>query len=289
MSFREALNSKDFVVAAELALTPDSTRESVLADADVAADVVDGFLLTDNQYGQPHMAPSAASSILLGGGFSPILQLSCRNRNRIALLGELLGARALGIDSLMLVRGSKVPDGYKPRPKAVMDVDAKELIATARMVNEDENLGPTHTFLLGASATAHDPAPNWRPEELLAKAEAGAQMIITQLCMDLPLLQRYVAFLVEQQLVRRMSAVISIAVPTSVELAIWLRDNRRGAVVPDVLLKALEGATDPARVGVDYCAELVQEVRRIPGVSGVNFVATGNTGAIHEVLRQAGI
>ena len=123
MAFRDALNIKDFAVSAELALTPDSSRASILADAEIACDYVDGFLLTDNQYGQPHMAPSAAASILLGGGYSPILQLSCRNRNRIALLGELLGARALGIDSLMLVRGSKVPEGYKPRPKAVMDID----------------------------------------------------------------------------------------------------------------------------------------------------------------------
>jgi len=287
MAFRDALNNKDFAVSAELALTPDSSRASILADAEIACDYVDGFLLTDNQYGQPHMAPSAAASILLGGGFSPILQLSCRNRNRIALLGELLGARALGIDSLMLVRGSKVPEGYKPRPKAVMDIDAKELIATARIVNEDEKLGGSHTFLLGASATVHDPTPNWHPEELLAKADAGVQLLITQLCLDLPLLQRYMAFLVEKQLVRRMSVIISVAVPSSADLVIWLRDNRRGAVIPNALLDDLGGAADPEQLGIEFCASLVREIRQVPGVSGINFVAAGNTRAIRDVLQLA--
>lgn len=285
MAFRDALNNKDFVVSAELALTPDSSRASILADAAIACDYVDGFLLTDNQYGQPHMAPSAAASILLDGGFSPILQLSCRNRNRIALLGELLGARALGIDSLMLVRGSKVPEGYKPRPKAVMDVDAKELIATARIVNEDEKLGASHSFVLGTSATVHDPTANWHPEELLAKADAGTQLVITQLCMDLPLVQRYMAYLVEKQLVRRMNVMISVAVPTSADLASWLRNNRRSAVIPDTLMDELGGAADPETIGIEYCANLVREIRQTPGVSGINFVATGNTRAIRDVLQ----
>jgi len=287
MSFRAALHNKDFVVMAELALTPDSNRESLLAEAQSVGDVIDGFLLTDNQYGQPHVSPSSAASILLSGGYSPVLQLSCRNRNRVALLGEILGARALGVDSLMLVRGTRVPDGFKPRPKAVMDVDAKELIATARTVNEDEKLGSTHHFLLGTSATVHDPTPNRHPEELLAKADAGAQMIITQLCLDLPLIERYVGFLVAKQLVRRLNVIISIAVPTTADLALWLRENRRSAVVPESLVDTLAAAADPRETGIRAAADLLRGIRRIPGVSGVNFVAAGDLDAVASVLERA--
>ena len=126
MSFKESLRSKDFVVTAELPLTPNSTRETILKDAKILQDCVDGYLLTDNQYGQPHMAPAYAAGILQQNGFPPVLQLSCRNRNRIVLIGELLSARATGLDTLILVRGAILPEGYEPRPGAVMDTDAKD-------------------------------------------------------------------------------------------------------------------------------------------------------------------
>lgn len=289
MSFKGALRSKNFVVTAELPLTPDSTSETMLADARLLRDSVDGYLLTDNQYGQPHMAPSMAASILLNNGFDPILQLSCRNRNRIALIGELLGARAIGVDSLMLVRGSIIPEGYKPRPKAVMDTDAKDLIATAKMINEDEKLGASNDFLIGTSATVHDPAPDWYPEELLAKVDSGAQLIITQVCFNTEVLRHYMDFLVSQKLVRRVSVIVSIAVILSAELAVWLRDNQRRAIVPDTIIERLRQAADPAQEGIDLCAGIVQEIADIPGVSGLNFAAAGNLDTIPRILAISGV
>ncbi len=289
MSFKQALRSKDFVVIAELPLTPDSTSESVLAEAGMVRDCVDGYLLTDYQYGQPHMAPSAAASILLNNGFDPILQLSCRNRNRLALIGEILGARAIGVDSLMVVRGSKIPEDYKPRPKVVMDMDAKDLIAMAKLINEDEKLGAPHDFLIGTSATVHYPTPDWHPEELLAKADSGAQLIITQGCFDTDALRSYMKFLVSQQLVRRVSVIVSIAVILSAELAVWIRDNRRRAIVPDSTIERLRQAADPSEEGIELCAGIVREIAEIPGISGLNFAASGNLDTISRTLAMSGI
>lgn len=286
MSFKENLRNKDFVVTAELPLSPDSSGETIVTGAELLRDCTDGYLLTDNQFGRPHMSPMAAAGILLSNGFNPVMQLSCRNRNRIALLGDLLGARALGVDSLMLVRGSKVPEGYKPRPKAVMDIDTKELIATARLISEDEKLGFDWDFLIGASATVHDPAPNWQPEELLAKADAGAQMIITQLCFDTEILRRYMSFLVSRQLVRRVNVIVSIAVLQSAETAEWLRDNRRRAIVPDAVVERLATSSDPEQEGIEMCADIVREILDIPGVSGVHFAATGNLGEVASVMAN---
>ena len=289
MSFKEALRNKDFVVTVELPLTPDSTKEALIADAELLRDSVDGYLLTDNQYGQPHMSPSLAASILLNNGFNPILQLSCRNRNRIALMGELLGARAIGVDSLMLEQGGFLPEGYKPRPKAVMDMDAKELIGLAKVINEDEKLGASRNFLIGTSATVHETAPNWRPKELLAKADSGAQLIITQLCLDIDLLRGYVDSLVSQQLVRRMSVIASIAVVISAELTEWLRGNRYRAVIPDPVIERLRQASVPADEGIDMCADLVRDIAAIPGISGINFAAAGNLESIPKILAASGI
>jgi methylenetetrahydrofolate reductase (NADPH) len=289
MSFKDALRTKDFVIAAELPLSPDSTRDSIVESAKVAGEHVDGYLLTDNQYGKPHLSPSAAASVLVQAGLSPILQLSCRNRNRIALIGELLGARALGIDSIMLVRGTVVPEGFKPRPKAVMDLTIKELIATAKVMNEDEKLASGNEFLIAASSTAHKPAKNWQPEELTAKSDAGAQLIISQLCMDTEMMRDYTQALIETHLTRRLSIMFSIAIITSPEMAVWLNDNRRKAVVPPDVVARLRDADDPVDEGITIAAEVMRETAAIPGVAGVNFVAAGDTGLIPEVVARSGV
>jgi methylenetetrahydrofolate reductase (NADPH) len=289
MSFRATFNSKDFVITAELPQTPDSTRETILSDAEILQDCVDGYLLTDNQYGQPHMAPAYAAGILQQNGFPPVLQLSSRNRNRIALIGELLGAKATGLDTLILVRGAILPEGYEPRPGAVMDTDAKDLIATARLINEEGKFGLGHETLIGTSATAHDPMPDTRPEELLAKADAGAQLVITQICMNTDVLRRYIEFLVSHKLLQRFSVIVSIAVVGSPEIALWLRDYRQGTIIPDDYIERLSVAEDGETAAIEYTAGLVREIRDIPGVGGVNFVAAGDLHMIPAVVSGSGV
>ena len=289
MSFKQALRNKDFAVAAELPLSPESGRDSIIKNAGILGDTVDGLLLTDNLYGQPHVSPSFAAAILKSEGFSPVLQLSCRNRNRIALIGELLGARAIGIDSLMLVRGGVLPEGYNPRPRAVLDIEVEELMATARLINEDENLGPMTDILLGAAATIHDPTPDWNPDGLTAKADAGAHFVVTQICFDINLLRRYVEFLVSKQLLRRLNIVVSTTVLESAEQATWLRDNRHPAVVSPDMIERLRDADDPVEEGIRMSSKLAREIASIDGVSGLNFTLGSELSSIPRVLAEAGI
>jgi methylenetetrahydrofolate reductase (NADPH) len=287
--FKEALRSKDFVVTVEMPILPETTAATLVADAASVADSVDGLLLTDNQYGQPHMSPAAAAGILLSHGYAPILQLSCRNRNRIALIGELLGARATGIDSLMLVRGGVLPEGYSPRPKAVMDTDAKQLIATAKLIGDDGRLGPEGDLLIGTSATAHTPAPGSEPGELLAKADAGAQLIIAQICQDIDVIRRYMDFLISHKLTQRLSVIVSLTVVASAEVAVWLRANRGGTVIPDSLLERLAETGFSEDSAIAETARLIAELRDVPGVSGVNLAALPSAQLAARVLAEAGV
>jgi methylenetetrahydrofolate reductase (NADPH) len=287
--FKEALRSKDFVVTVEMPILPETTAATLVADAASVADSVDGLLLTDNQYGQPHMSPAAAAGILLSHGYAPILQLSCRNRNRIALIGELLGARATGIDSLMLVRGGVLPEGYSPRPKAVMDTDAKQLIATAKLIGDDGRLGPEGDLLIGTSATAHTPAPGSEPGELLAKADAGAQLIIAQICQDIDVIRRYMDFLIAHKLTQRLSVIVSLTVVASAEVAVWLRANRGGTVIPDSLLERLAETGFSEDSAIAETARLIAELRDVPGVSGVNLAALPSAQLAARVLAEAGV
>ena len=148
-NFREAIYTKDFALITECILRPESNAESIRLQADIIGDCTDAVLLTDNQHGQLHMSSLAAARLMLDNGIDPVMQLSCRNRNRIVLLSDLLGASALGVTSLLLVRGDQVPAGFDPRPKAVFDVNAKELISTASTMNEDERLNPPPNFFIG--------------------------------------------------------------------------------------------------------------------------------------------
>ena len=155
--FSEELRKRDFVITAESILTLETDAESIRAQADILRDSIDGIVLTDNQFGQTHMSTIAAARLMLDNDVDPIVQLSCRNRNRIALMADILGACALGVSSLLLVRGDRVPDAISPRPKAVMDMKVVELIATAATLRSDEGLRSAANLLLGSTVTPHRP------------------------------------------------------------------------------------------------------------------------------------
>ncbi len=287
-TFYRAVGEKEFVLTAELPLKPNMSAVEITTEAQSLFVNVDGVVLTDNQYGLTHMSTSAAASLLLGSGVDPIVQLSCRNRNRIALVSELLGLQALGVSSVMLIEGARVPKGFEPRPTAVLDMNAKELIATAKLMNEDEKL-TGNKFLIVTSGTAHNPQPGWEPKELLAKADAGAQVVISQLCFDTDILKRYMSFLGSKKMTHRVQFIVSLATLPSAGIATFLRANRRRALIPPVVIKRLEQSSDPEAEGVLICGELLQSYCYIPGISGVNLMTLGATDTIGAAISASGV
>ncbi len=274
---------------AEIFLRPEADAESLHLQADVLKDHVDGILLTDNQYGRLHMSAIAAASILLDIGVDPVVQLASRNRNRIALVSDLLGAAAIGVSSLLLVAGEKAPKDFKPRPKRVLDLSATELIRTANTINNDEKLMNRPDFLIGGAVTPVMPRSNWKPKKLLEKIDAGATFLQTHLCMDVDLLRRYARYLVENKMIQRTSVIVSVAVIDSSEDGRWLRENRPNVMLPDAILKRLDSAPDPRIEGICICAETIAALKRIPGIDGVNIMASRELETIPAVLEAAGI
>lgn len=288
-TFKEAVRHKDFAVSAEIYLRPDTDANSIREQAAVLQDCVDGILLTDNQYGQLHMSTIAAASILLGFGVDPIVQLTSRNRNRIALLSDLLGAGAIGVTSLLLVAGERAPKEFQPRPKPVLDLSATELIRTATTIKIDEKLRNNPDFFVGGVVTPVSPKPSWKPKKLLEKIDAGAQFLQTHICMDIELLRRYMKHLVSNKLIRRTSVIGAVAVLVSADDARWIRENRPNVMVPDKLVERLENAADPEEEGIMICAETIRAMREIPGIDGVNIMASQDLSAIPKALRAAGL
>jgi methylenetetrahydrofolate reductase (NADPH) len=288
-TFKDSTRKTDFTVSSEIFLKPETTAEMIHEAAELLRDHVSGVLVTDNQFGNLHMSTLAAASLLIGSGVDPIVQLACRNRNRIALLSELLGAAALGVTSLMLIRGNRVPDGFNPRPKAVLDVDATELIATASKMKNDDRLQVLPDFFIGGVVTPHAPKAGWNPEKLRKKADAGAQFVQTHVCMNVPLLRTYMKHLVSSGLLRRLSVFVSLAIPGSADDARWLCENRPNINIPDDIIRRIGQASDAEQESVRICAEQLQQLAEIPGVAGAHLVATRNLATIPAAIEASGV
>ena len=164
-TFKEAVAKRDFVITAEGFLKPETDSDAIRVQADLLREHVDAVLLTDNQFGALHMSTVAAARLMVDNDLDPIVQLSCRNRNRISLLADLLGAAAMGVSSVMLLRGNRIPANVESRPKPVLDVDANELIAIAAGLKTDERLSEFPDLYIGGTAAPHGPKADWeRPE-----------------------------------------------------------------------------------------------------------------------------
>ncbi len=288
-TFKNAVRNSDFAISAEIYLRPETDKDSLRIQTDVLKGFVDGILLTDNQYGQLHLSTIAAASILLQNNVDPIVQLTSRNRNRIAILSDLLGAGALGVTSLMLVAGERAPENLKPRPKPVLDLTAVDLIRTANTVKADEQLTQNPDFLVGGVVTPVLPKPDWKARQFREKVDAGAQFLQTHICMDVNLLRHYLKHLVENKLIQRVSVIGSVAVLGAAEDAAWLRDSRPNVMLPDDAVERLEASDDSRAEGIRIAAETIRSMRDIPGMAGVNVMATRDLSAIPEVIKAAGL
>lgn len=291
-TFRDAVRQKDFSISAELFLRPESNAESITAQTALLRDHVDGILLTDNQAGRLHLSTVAAASVVLAAGGDPIVQLSTRNRNRVALFAELLGAAAIGVSSVQLVRGRQVPDGFEPRPKAVLDVDVVELLEMASRIKQEDNLEHLPELFLGSVLTVHRPKPDWTPRKLLAKADAGAQFVLSGLCMNTDVLRDFMRPLVAAGVPRRLNVFVTLAVLGSADDARFLRDSRRSHMIPEVVIARLDAAADPEAEGIAIAAEQLRALADIPGVRGAHLIATRKLASITAAIdaaRNAGL
>lgn len=288
-TFQEALRTRDFTLSAELRLDSRSSAQSIIGEAGVLKGSVDGIQVTDSPGGRVHLSPLVVARILLDQGIDPVLHMSCRDRNRVALRADLLGAVEQGVTSLLLMRGEKFPADYPGEHKAVFDWGIKKLIANARAVRLDPNNPNSPGLFLGSIVTAFNPQRDWQPRKIVARADGGIKFIQTQLCFDVNLVRRYVSSLVAAKLMERVSVVIGIAPIPSAEMGEWLAANLRATVVPVAVIKRLREAADPEHEGAVICAEMLQQLVEIPGVSGANVVSLGKTETVAKAIDLAGL
>jgi methylenetetrahydrofolate reductase (NADPH) len=293
MSLKDKLAAKRFVITAEITPPVSASRDELLTKALPLKGLADAVNVTDGAGARPHLGAVTAAAMLVEQGIEPVLQLTCRDRNRIALQSDLLGAAASGVRNLLVLRGDEPSAGDQPDAKAVFDLDPRELLATARLLRDAGELpsGRKITgqadFFLGAADNPIDPPPGWAPKGLQAKIDAGAQFVQTQFCMDAGVVRRYMARLTEHDIAGKLSLIIGIVPLRSAKSARWIKHKLFGATIPDAIVERMERAADPAAEGRRICLDLVAELAEMPHVAGVHIMAPGNDAVVPEIIAAA--
>lgn len=286
----QRLTARQFVLTAEIVPPATCNPDHLLAKARPLRDLADALNVTDGAGARAHLGATMAAAILARDGIEPILQLACRDRNRIALQSELMAAAAAGVRNLLLLAGDKPDAGDQPDAKPVFDLDSVALIATAARLRDRGELPNGRkvegeaAFFLGAADMPIDPPTGWRPESLTRKVEAGAQFAQTQFCMDAGVVRRYAGRLAEAGLIPGLALLIGIAPLRSARSALWMRKHLFGTIIPDATIERLERASDPAAEGERLCLDLIAQLREIPGVAGVHVMAPGNETGLIRLL-----
>ncbi len=292
-TLQDKLNAGRFAITAEVTPPVSTSRDELLDKALPLKGLADAVNVTDGAGARPHLSALASAIILVEQGIEPVLQITCRDRNRIALQSDLLGAATCGVRNLLMLRGDDPSAGDQPDAKPVFDLDPRQLLETARRLRDagelpsGRKIGGHAPFYLGSADNPIDPPADWTPKGLAGKFEAGAQFVQTQFCMDAGVVRRYMARLDEHGLGGMLKFLIGVVPLRSAKSARWIKDKLYGAIIPDALIARLEAASDPAAEGRAICVDLVRELAELPHVAGVHIMAPNNDAAVPLVITEA--
>lgn len=291
-AFASALATGRFVLTAEVTPPLSLSPEPLLEKVRPLAGLADAVNVTDSASARAAMDPVAAAALMLGAGVEPIVQLTCRDRNRIALQGAIIGAAALGVRAFLFLSGDKPEAGDQPEATGVFELGSADLVRTATGIGagrlpSGRYVADASPLLPGVADCPIDPPDGWRPAGLLAKIEAGASFAQTQFCMDVGIVRRYAARLREAGLPEDFRLIVGVAPLASARSAAWIRANLFGAIIPDAIVARLEAAADPKAEGAAICVETIAALAEIPGVAGAHVMAPLNEKAVPGVLEAA--
>lgn len=295
-TLKELLNAGTFAVTAEIT-PPLSADPAVLLDrAAPLKGLADAVNVTDAAGARATMSSFAAAAILVQNGIEPILQMTCRDRNKIAIAGDLIGASAQGVRNLLVLFGDDPKKGDQPDAMPVNDLDSRGVMTLVRQMRDDGTLPsgreikPPPQLFVGGADTPFDPPAEWEPKGLLAKADAGADFIQTQFLYDLEVAKRYFARLTDAGVTERLSFIVGIGPLASARSARWMDEHLFGVTVPPAVIERMEKADDEAAEGRRICVEAIQGLKEIPGISGVHVMAPlQKIDAIAAVIEDSGV
>jgi methylenetetrahydrofolate reductase (NADPH) len=297
MSLRDRLTAGGFAVTAEISPPRGASTDPVSATAALLRDWVDAVNVTDNQGSNVRLASWAGSLAALQAGLEPVMQMTCRDRNRIALQSDLLGASALGIRNILVMTGDHPKFGDHPEAKPVFDLDSVQLLWTLRHMRDQgavltgRALKPPPDCFLGAVENPSAPPAGFRAERLGKKIAAGAQFVQTQFVFDVAAFAQWMAQVRDLGLHEQCYILPGVGAVRSRNALDYMRDKVPGVFVPDDVYRRLRAvpADQTAAEGARLAAETIQQLSAIEGVAGVHLLVAGNEQAVPGILDSTGV
>lgn len=294
-TLERVLRAGQFSLTAETTPGPTTDPTPLLARCAPLRGLADAVNVTDGATAKAHLSSLVVAAKLAAAGIEPVLQFTVRDRNRIALQGDLLGCAAMGIPNILALTGDDPKRGEEPDAKPVHDITSGGLIALAKKLRDEGKLNSGRDitapprYFIGAADAPLDPKPDWKPDGLLAKLAAGADFVQTQYCFDLGMLRRYLARLADFGIPERTHMLVGIGPLASAKQARWMHENLWGVSIPDWIHQRLEGAADQKAEGRRICAELIQELATIKGVSGAHLMAPRQEAEMAAAIEESGV
>lgn len=306
-NLEKILRAGKFAVTAELGPPKNADPEVIRKKIGLLKGYVDAANVTDNQTAIVRMASMAACSIMAQAGLDPIMQMTCRDRNRLAMQSDMLGAYALGIRNLLCLTGDHQQFGNHPTAKNVFDLDSMTLLQMVKDLRDgpkfqcgEEIKGVNPRFFIGAAENPFADPFEFRPYRLAKKVKAGADFIQTQIIYNVPKFKEFMKRVVDMGLHEKVYILAGVAPLKTAGAAKYMRDQVPGMDVPNEIVERMEGAgkgiedkkakAAAARdEGIKICVELIQQMREIPGVAGVHIMAIEWEEAVPIITEKAGL
>jgi 5,10-methylenetetrahydrofolate reductase len=283
------LHDGTFCVTAEVVPPRSADPEPVVQQARGLLGYADAVNVTDNPTGAMHMASQAGVRFVADIGLEPVMQATCRDRNRIGLMSDLLGGWALGARNVLCLTGDPTSLGDHPEAKPVFDLDVMELIAlVSRMRNGEEPVDPPPRYFIGVADQPLE--AGYDADRLERKADAGADFVQTQIVYDVDAFGEWAERAQERGLLERLFVLAGVAPPRGPKSVRYMREHLPGVVVPDAVVEELEAAgADAPAAGVRLTVEIVQRLRSIDGIAGVHVMGLGREESVRAVIEGAGL
>lgn len=289
------LEAGHFALTLEISPPVGPNRAAIERQMNLLRDYADAFNVTDNQSARVHTSSLAVSIMLKQAGLDPILQITCRDRNRLGIQSDLLGASIFEVSNVLALSGDAPIWGDHPQTQGVFEIDSINLVRMIRMMRDDQVFENGKTipkiapdFFIGAAANPFAPPYDFRPTRLAKKIAAGAQFIQTQLIYNVPRFREYMKRVVDMGLHEQTAILAGVGPVRSVRAAEFMKNEVAGMDVPDEIVNRMKGLEKEkaAEEGVNICIEIAEEVREIEGVRGLHIMAVSWASILPELVTR---